>query len=167
MTKCTKFHSQLWFWVRKIVVILSVAHLVSTVIIFSAEGKSFINWDNSQNSTQKMKTKSAPGFCQKNRSNLKIRHFQGTLVKQVTSTKSVVESLFKMDVMIFMMKWGVSAGGRGHLPPSDFGRSVNPIPTRREDYYLPPSPQFPYLPTVLIFMMKWGGGEAKIESTND
>ena len=30
--------------------------------------------------------------------------------------------------------------GRGHLPPSDFGGSVNPVPTRREDYYLPPLP---------------------------
>ena len=43
------------FWV-KIVVILSVAQLVTTVIFFSTWDKSHVKWDNSQNSTQKMRT---------------------------------------------------------------------------------------------------------------
>ena len=61
LKKCTKwhlFHSKwlkLSFWV-KIVVILSVAQLVTTVIFFSAWDKSHVKWDNSQNSTQKMRT---------------------------------------------------------------------------------------------------------------
>ena len=61
LNKCTKwplFHSKwskLSFWV-KIVVIFSVAQLVATVIFFSAWDKSRVKWDNSRNSTQKMRT---------------------------------------------------------------------------------------------------------------
>ena len=59
LSKCTKWHLfhrwKLWFWV-KIVVILSVAQLVTTVIFISAWDKSSVKWDNSQNSTQKMRT---------------------------------------------------------------------------------------------------------------
>ena len=40
----------------KIVVILSVAQLVTTVIYFSAWDKSHVKWDSSKNSTQKMRT---------------------------------------------------------------------------------------------------------------
>ena len=57
LSKCTiwLFHSKLLklsFWV-KIVVILLVAQLVTTV---TAWDKSHVKWDNSQNSTQKMRT---------------------------------------------------------------------------------------------------------------
>ena len=61
LSKCTKWHLfyskwlKLSFWV-KIVVILSVAQLVTTVIFFPAWDKSRVKWDNSQNSTQKMRT---------------------------------------------------------------------------------------------------------------
>ena len=61
LSKCKKWHlfhskrSKLSFWV-KIVVILSVAQLVTTVIFFSTWDKSRIKWDNSWNSTQKMRT---------------------------------------------------------------------------------------------------------------
>ena len=61
LSKCTKWHlfhsnwSKLSFWV-KIVVILSVAQLVITVMFFSAWDKSPVKWDNYQNSTQKMRT---------------------------------------------------------------------------------------------------------------
>ena len=61
LRKCTKwhiFHSKWWklsFWV-KTVFILSVAQLVPTVIFFSAWVKSYVKWDNSRNSTQKMRT---------------------------------------------------------------------------------------------------------------
>ena len=41
---------------KKIVVILSVAQLVTTVIFFSAWDKSRVKWDNSRNSTQKTRT---------------------------------------------------------------------------------------------------------------
>ena len=47
--------SKLSFWL-KIIVILSVAQLVATVIFFSAWDKSRVKWDNSRNSTQKMRT---------------------------------------------------------------------------------------------------------------
>ena len=40
----------------KIVVILSVTQLVTTVIFFSVSDKSRVKWDNSRNSTQKMRT---------------------------------------------------------------------------------------------------------------
>ena len=40
----------------KIVVILLVAQLVTTVIFFSAWDKSLVKWDNSRNSTQKIRT---------------------------------------------------------------------------------------------------------------
>ena len=56
-TKCHLFHSKwskLSFWV-KIVVILSVAHLVTSFIIFSAWDKSRVKWDNSRNLTKKTK----------------------------------------------------------------------------------------------------------------
>ena len=46
--------SKLSFWV-KIVVILSVAQLVTTVIFCSAWDKSCVKWDNSWNSTQKIR----------------------------------------------------------------------------------------------------------------
>ena len=46
---------KLSFWV-KIVVILSVLHLVTTIIFFSAWDKSYVKWDNCQNSTQKIRT---------------------------------------------------------------------------------------------------------------
>ena len=58
LSKCTKWHSiwsKLSFWV-KIVVILLVAQLVTTVIFFSAWVKSHVKWDNSRISTQKMST---------------------------------------------------------------------------------------------------------------
>ena len=61
LSKCTKWHlfqkqwSKLSFWV-KIVVILSVAQLVTTVVFFSAWDKSRVKWNNSRNSTHKMKT---------------------------------------------------------------------------------------------------------------
>ena len=61
LRKCTKWHifhskwSNLSFWV-KIAVILSVVQLVTTFIFFSAWDRSRIKWDNSQNSTQKMRT---------------------------------------------------------------------------------------------------------------
>ena len=60
LSKCTKwhlFHSKwlkLSFWL-KIVVILSVAQLVTKVIFFSTWDKSRVKWDNSRNSTQKMR----------------------------------------------------------------------------------------------------------------
>ena len=47
--------SKLSFWI-KIVVILSVVQLVTTFIFFSAWDKSRVKWDNSRNSTQKMRT---------------------------------------------------------------------------------------------------------------
>ena len=53
-----KIHSKwlkLTFWV-KIVVIFSVAHLVTTFISFSAGDKSRVKWSKSRNSTQKMRT---------------------------------------------------------------------------------------------------------------
>ena len=59
--KCTKLHvfhskwSKLSFWM-KIVVNLSIAQLVTTVIFFSAWEKSRVKWDNSRNSTQKTRT---------------------------------------------------------------------------------------------------------------
>ena len=87
-------------------------------------------------------------FCQKNRSNLKIRHFQGTLVKQVTSTKSVVESLFKMDVMIFMMKWGGSAGGGDICPPQIL---VDQLTLFQPGGKIPPTPYYWHpLPALLL-----------------
>ena len=52
------FHSKwskLSFWV-KIVVILSVAQLITTVIFFSAWDTSHVKWGNSRNSIQKMRT---------------------------------------------------------------------------------------------------------------
>ena len=61
MSKCTKLHlfhsklSKFSFWV-KIVVILSVAQLVTTVIFFSAWDTSSVKRDNSQISTNKMRT---------------------------------------------------------------------------------------------------------------
>ena len=60
LSKCTKWHlfhskwSKLSFSV-KIVIILSLAQLVTTVTVFSAWDKSRVKWD-SQNSTQKMRT---------------------------------------------------------------------------------------------------------------
>ena len=61
LRKCRKWHLFLWKWLKlsfwvKIVVILSVAQLLTTVIVFSAWDKSRVKWDNSQNSTQKMRT---------------------------------------------------------------------------------------------------------------
>ena len=59
--KCTEWHLlhpkwlKLSFWV-KIVVILSVAQLVTTVTFFSAWDKLRVKWDSSRNSTQKMRT---------------------------------------------------------------------------------------------------------------
>ena len=44
------------------VVILSVAQLVTTVIFFSARDKSRVKWDNSRNSTQKMRTIIGSGY---------------------------------------------------------------------------------------------------------
>ena len=54
LSKCTKWHlfyskwMKLSFWV-KIVAILSVAQLKTTVIFFSAWNKSHVKWDNSRN----------------------------------------------------------------------------------------------------------------------
>ena len=62
LSMCTKwqlFHSKLSklsFWV-KIIVILSVTQLVTTVFFFSAWDKLRVKWDNSRNSTQKLRTK--------------------------------------------------------------------------------------------------------------
>ena len=61
LSKCTKWHlfhskcSKLLFWV-KIVVILSVAQVITTVNFFSAWDKSHVKWDNFRNSTHKMRT---------------------------------------------------------------------------------------------------------------
>ena len=61
LSKCTKWHlfhskwSKLSFWV-KIVDIFSAAQLETTFIFFSAWDRSHVKWDNSQNSTQKMRT---------------------------------------------------------------------------------------------------------------
>ena len=61
LSKGTKLHlfysklSKLSFWVTKVVILL-VTQLVTTVIFFSAWYKSCVKWDNSQNSTQKMRT---------------------------------------------------------------------------------------------------------------
>ena len=61
LSKCTKWHlfhskwMKLSFWV-KIVVIFSVAQHETTVISFSAWDMSRVKWDNSWNSTQKMRT---------------------------------------------------------------------------------------------------------------
>ena len=54
LRKCTKW-SKLSFWV-KMIAMLSVAQLVTTVIFFSASDKSRAKWDNSQKSAQKMRT---------------------------------------------------------------------------------------------------------------
>ena len=71
MTTISHQMVKLSFWV-KIYVILSVAQLVTTVIVFSAWDKSRIKWDNSRNSTQKTRTffissdhvfSSIAGFC--------------------------------------------------------------------------------------------------------
>ena len=61
LSKCTKWHlfySKLLklSFCMKIVVIVSVAQLVTPVIFFSAWDKSRVKWDNSWNSTQKMRT---------------------------------------------------------------------------------------------------------------
>ena len=61
LSKCPKWHlfhskwSNLSFWV-KIAVIMSVAQLVTTLILFSAWDKSCDKWDNFRNSTQKKRT---------------------------------------------------------------------------------------------------------------
>ena len=54
LRRCTKWQLRP-FWV-KIVAILSVAQLVTTVIFFLAWDKSHVKWDNSRNSTQKIRT---------------------------------------------------------------------------------------------------------------
>ena len=54
LSKCTKW-LKLSFRV-KMVVIVSVAQLVTPVIFFTAWDKSRVKWDNSWNSTQKMRT---------------------------------------------------------------------------------------------------------------
>ena len=61
LRKCTKWHLFHSKWLKlsfrvKIVVILSVAQLVATVIFFSAWDKSRVKLDNCQNSKQKMWT---------------------------------------------------------------------------------------------------------------
>ena len=55
MSKCTKWHMYIPIKMVELV-ILSVAHLVTTVIFFSAWDKSRVKWEHSQNSTQKMRT---------------------------------------------------------------------------------------------------------------
>ena len=55
MTSISLKMVQIVIWV-KIVGILSVAQLVTTIIFFSAWDKSRVKWDNSQNSTQKVRT---------------------------------------------------------------------------------------------------------------
>ena len=55
LSKYTKWHLFYSFWV-KIVVILSDAELVSSVIFFSAWDKSHVKWDNSWNWTLKKRT---------------------------------------------------------------------------------------------------------------
>ena len=74
LSKCIKWHilhskrSKLSFGV-KTVVILSVAQLVTTVIFFSAWDKSRVKWDNSWNSSQKMRTFVAFHRCESHNRN--------------------------------------------------------------------------------------------------
>ena len=74
------------FWVN-IVVTLSVAQLVTTVIFFSAWDKSRVKWDNSRKSTQKMWTYIRWG-------NWISLSFLMNFVQSCILLKSVISSIF-------------------------------------------------------------------------